>query len=91
MYSLIGSIVNRLKLNYKTYIGNTKKIKLENYKDISIMPYCNTVNKNDLTIYLGIKQDDIIVKNIYGDLIKRDCTYDSTYMVDLMKRIRVAM
>ena len=90
-YNLEESIIDRLEFYYITKIGgngNTKKVVLED-DDISFKTKLVRVN-NDKAVaprLLTLNDVHVQVRNLIGDPVQIDCTCDSEYMTEAMKRV----
>ena len=94
VYALDEAIMDRIKLQYTTFIGNTgnkKVIKSEHNEHIFHLTIRTNEDKNLSEIALAINAINLRVRYITGDEIEKYCSCDSTYMLSTMDRVGKAM
>ena len=94
MYSLAGSVADRLELSYETYIGATGKkkgIKLED--EVNAFLFENSTNQDKTILAVNMLMTDLRLKVRYieGNEIELDCFCDSKYMRTVVYRVMKAM
>ena len=93
-YRLDEYISDRIELSYTTFIGdkgNTKNIKLD--KDVNVFGVLFRINADKDVPSIPLSLSDLHLKIRYqvGDIVEKECTCDSTYMLSAMRRVGTAM
>jgi hypothetical protein len=93
-YGLEEYISDRMELSYTTYIGdkgNTKNIKLDNDINIFAVYFRMNTDKDVPSIPLSLNDLHLKIRYKMGDIVQKECTCDSTYMLSIIRRVGTAL
>ena len=92
--SLEPEVVERLELSYTSFIGsagNTKEVVIGDVTDIISICYRIDVSKEVAENPLKVHDINLKVRYQVGDIIERDYTCNSTYILTTMRHVAVMM
>ena len=93
-FALDAAVVDRLELSYTTFIGeneNTKNCVIENTTYLDTIEYRVNADKSVPAVPLQLVDLKLKVRYKVDDIIERDTTCDSKYMLEAMRRVAVNM
>ena len=93
-YELDDFVYERLELSYKTLCGNKgnkKSVIID--KNKSITDYKMRTHETNTNETRPVELDDLTLRVRYkqGDMIERDCSCDSSFMLEAMNRVGQAI
>ena len=89
VYDLERAIVDRLEFCYTTFIGDSGNSKLVAFKDDQRLSGFRRIDRDITVPPVPITVEDVTlrVRMKLGDVVERDCSCDSTYMLKAMDRV----